>query len=78
LLEQEGRWALTIESMPDVPLLKAMRECLSLSMAETQELRAQLPGVLASGTHCEMRVLAAQMTRSAGDRSIQIVRADSE
>jgi hypothetical protein len=76
LLAHDGSWAVVVESAPDVTFLKALRECLNLSLAELSDLRARLPGVLAEGTRCEMQVLANQLGRVTETRcSIQVVRA---
>lgn len=75
LLEHEGSWTVVVESTPDVPLCKALRSCLSLSLAELSLLKARLPGVLAEGTLGEMQVLANQLIRATEYRSlIHVVR----
>src|SRR5581483_8993450 len=61
LLHQEGKWGLHLDEPggQGTLALKFLRQVLGLTVAEVGELRARLPGAVATGTRAEMERLAA-------------------
>jgi hypothetical protein len=61
ILQQEGEWALTLEEpgRRATTALKLLRQALSLSLGEVEELRKLIPGTVVSGTKTEMERLSA-------------------
>lgn len=57
ILAEEGEWALGATTRLSIALLKAVRDTLSLSLGEAQELKQRMPGELRRGTRYEMEQL---------------------
>jgi hypothetical protein len=62
ILEEEGQWGLRVaepDGQGQFVALKVLREAQRLTVAQTADLRRQLPGVVARGTRTEMEGLRA-------------------
>jgi hypothetical protein len=57
ILAEEGEWALNATTRLSVGVLLAVRETLSLSLSQVQELKGRMPGELRRGTRHEMERL---------------------
>ena len=75
VIAQEGEWALEATAVPSVALLKALREVLPLSLAETLELKHRMPGEVRRGTRYEMEKLLLSLGPSAGPGTLLVRRA---
>lgn len=68
ILEQEGKWGLTLDGGQSreeiLNALRLLRQALGLSIAETSELKRMLPGPLAVGTKIEIDRLLLLLSRS--------------
>jgi hypothetical protein len=65
IIAREGEWTLEALGPPSVTLLKALREQLSLTLGEAQELKRRMPGELRRGTRYEMENLLRALEQAA-------------
>ena len=65
-LTLDGVWAIRLhcENYSTVAVLRIIRRRLALSLAETSEVRNQLPGPILSGTRGEMETVAYELSAS--------------
>lgn len=75
IIAADGEWALEATAPPSIPLLKALREALSLSLDEARDMKRRLPGELRRGTRYEMEKLLAALRTSAAPGTLLVRRA---
>jgi hypothetical protein len=72
ILAEEGEWALNATTRLSVGVLLAVRETLSLSLSQVQELKGRMPGELRRGTRHEMEQLLRILEQSAGPGTLLV------